>query len=244
MTSQRRAMIRGSAAVVLFVVSAAACLALLGIVTVSDLEGATFDAGIQGEGRMRLRCPVFLTSDQPGVVRATINNSLDRGAQYLVRVHVSEGFVTLFREINYQLALEPHSKQTLEWEVTAADAAYGWLTLVKVYQSASYPLPARTGSCGIAVVPIPLLSGNLFFALVLGASLLGMAVGIIEWRAASRASEMLRYDVSNAMIALGCALLVGMVIALMGSWILSLVAMILAVLLTLALLFYFLFKAG
>lgn len=236
-------MVRGTVAVLLFAASALVALILFGIVVISDLEGATFDPAIRGGASLSsLRCPVFISTSESGVVRARIDNPLDRPVQYLVRVHVSQGFVTLFRRIDYQVPLDPGESQTLRWEISDADAAYGWLVLVKVLQSASYPLPSRSGSCGVPVVPVPFLTGTQFFGLLFGASVVGMGAGIALWRAAGRAAGQMRYGVGNAMIALGIALVAGTFVSLVVSWLPGLVLLTGTLLMVLAITFYFLFK--
>jgi hypothetical protein len=235
--------IRGTAAVLLFAASALVALLLFAIIVISDLEGATFDPAIRGNASMSgLRCPVFISTSESGTVRAIFDNPLDRPVQYLVRVHVSQGYVTLFRQIDYQVRLDPGQSQTVEWEITEEDAAYGWLVLVKVLQSASYPLPSRSGTCGVPVVPIPFLTGSQLFVLLFGASVVGMVAGIVLWRVAGRASGQVRHDVSNAMIALTTALVVGTLTGLSASWIPGLVLLAGTLLMALAILFYFLFK--
>lgn len=227
----------------LFAASALVALLLFAVAVLSDLEGATFDPAIRGSASLKsLRCPVFLSTSESGTVRATFQNPLDRPLQYFVRVHVSEGFVTLYRQIDFQVPLDPGESQTLEWEITDEDAAYGWLVLVKVLQSASHPLPSRSGSCGIPVVPVPFLSGNQFFGLLFGGSVVGMGAGIAFWRAVGRAEGQVRHDVSNAMIALGIALVVGTLVGLAISWIPGMVLLTGTVLMALAIVLYFLFK--
>jgi hypothetical protein len=236
-------MIRGTVAVLLFAASALVALLLFGSVVLSDLEGATFDPAIRGNASLTsLRCPLFISTSESGTARATLSNPLDRPLQYLVRVRVSQGFVTLFRQIDFPVPLDPGQKQTIAWEITAADAAYDWLVLVKVLQSASYPLPSRSGSCGVLVVPIPFLTGNQFFLLVFTATLLGMGISVWLWRAVGRATGSVRHDVSNAMIALGIMLVVGTLVGVFSSWILGLVLLTGTLLMVLTIVFYFLFK--
>lgn len=243
MTRQSGVRIRGGAAALLFSASALLGLVLFAVLVVSDLEGATFDPAIRGGATLRrLDCPALLSESEIAVVRASFDNPLERPLQYLVRVHVSQGYVTLFREIDYQLPLDPGERQLVRWEVSADDAAYGWLVLVKVFQSGSYPLPSRSGSCGIPVVPVPFLTGDQFFALLFAASVLGMGMGIALWKRAGRSAGTERNDVSNAMFALGAALLAGIVVGTTGAWLPGVVILAGTLLLTMGLMFYFVFK--
>lgn len=215
----------------LFVAGLLLGMALFGAVIWGDLEAALFSPGIQQDAALRsLRCPVLITRSETGTVSARLKNPLERSTERYVRAHISDGYVTLMREINTRVPLDPGERQRLEWTVTADDAAFGRLVLVKVVLRARYPLPSRQGTCGILVLDVPYLTGNQFFALGFAVSLLSMAAGCVLW---FRAGEPLRErgrQVGRAMGVLAGIVLVGTIVALMGWWVIGLIFFVFTVL--------------
>lgn len=231
--------------VLVFSVGALLGLALFGIVVWEDLEAAMFDPTIKQDAPLAtLRCPVMMTRAETGTVTATFTNPLDRPIELYTRAHISEGYVTLMREINTQLSLEPGETKPLQWTVTPDDAAFGRLILVKVTVKRKYPLPSRQGTCGIMVVGLPYFTGNQVFAFALAASLLSMAAGAGLWVNANRPLSGLGREVPIAMGALAGCVLVGMIIGLRGSWVFSGIIFAMTVLLIGAIIGYFVNKGG
>jgi hypothetical protein len=220
-------------------------LALLAIVVWGDLEAHIFDPAIPSDEMLTtLRCPVMITAPEVGTVTATFTNPLDRPVEFRIRTHISEGHVTLMREENTSLPLEPGETQPLQWTVTADDAAFRRLILVRVRLFGKYPLPSRAGSCGILVVDLPYLSGSLIFALAFAASLLGMAGGAGLWVVANRPLSDQSLGVLRAMGALAGCVVVGTIIGLLGHWMLGGVVFVITLLLIGAVIGYFVIRLG
>jgi len=189
----------------------------------ADFEGAMFDTSIKGETSLRtLRCPVIITGNETGTVSAAFHNPLDRPLQYSVRTRISQGFVTLMREEKELLPVAPGETERLEWTVTADDAAYGSVVLVKVLLMGNYPLPSRQATCGILALGVSFLSGDQLLALGVAVSLVGMALGGGLWLAGNRPlGEGPQTDLARGMGALAGSVLVGMFVGLVGSWLLG-----------------------
>jgi len=205
--------------ILLFSIGLLLGMALFGAVVWADFEAALFDPSIQQEARLRsLRCPVMITESETGTVSATLSNPLDRPTERYVRAHITDGFVTLMREVNNRVSLAPGETERLQWTVTADDAAFERFILVKIVLRGRYPLPSRQGTCGILVVDVPFLTGDQVFALAFGAGLLSMLAGFGLWLKASRPLRQQARQAARAMVALTGGIVVGTIVALLGWW--------------------------
>ncbi len=206
-------------------------MALFGVAIWADFEAVLFNPGLQQDAPLRsLRCPVMITTSETGMVTASLTNPLERSTERYVRAHVTDGFVTLLREVNERVPLEPGERRQLQWTVTADDAAFERLILVKVVLRARYPLPSRQGTCGILVVDVPYLKGDQLFGLAFGASLLCLTAGFGLWFRASRPLRERGRQAARAMVVLAGSVLVGITIGLLGWWLPGLLIFVVALL--------------
>jgi hypothetical protein len=197
-------------------------LVLTGLALWGDIEAVLFDASIGATGRISsLRCPVMITSQETGVVRATFSNPADREINLPIIIRISEGRVTLMREIRSFLPLSPGERASFEWEVTPEDAAFDLFVLVRVHTLRMSPLPARTGSCGILVIDIPVLTGNQLFTIILVGSLLSMGTGLRIWWSANPNLVGRKQESGYAMLALLITILIGFLVNFFGFWLLG-----------------------
>lgn len=217
--------------ILLFAVGLLLGLALFGVVIWADLEAALFSPGLQQDAALRsLRCPVMITKAETGKVTASLTNPLDRPTERYVRAHVTDGYVTLMREVNTRVPLAPGETERLAWTVTADDAAFERLILVKVVVRGRYPLPSRQGTCGILVADVPALTGSQVFGLSLGVSLLSMAAGFGLWHRAARPIHGEGRQVARAMGMLAGSIVVGTFVGWMGWWVPGLILFVIGVL--------------
>ncbi len=194
-------------------------MALFGIIIWADFEAVLFDPGQQQDASLKsLRCPVMITKSETGAVTASLTNPLDRPTERYIRAHITDGYVTLMREINKLVPLAPGETQKLTWTVTADDAAFERLILVKVIIRGRYPLPSRQGTCGIVVVDVPYLTGHQVFGISLVASLLSIGMGFSIWFKASKPLHEKARQAVRAMSTLAGSILLGIFIGLMGWW--------------------------
>ena len=216
--------------------------ALLGLVLAlfmiwADTEARLFDPSMSGESALGIRCPALMGRGERVTASASFNNPLDRDVRYVIRTNVSEGHVTLMRQLDAQLPLAPGESQRLEWEVTSEDAAYGLFALVKVHLFGLYPLPARQGSCGIVFVDLP-LPGIVIFGAALALVFLSMGGGYLLWFRASRPLTESALDISRAMVVLGALVVLGLFLGLVNIWMLGIVVLAISVVLIVVLLGY------
>jgi len=230
----------------LFLVGVLLGLALFAGIIWGDLEASLFDVTLSGRERLStLRCPAIMTTRQTGTVTAAITNALERETEFTIRTHISDGYVTLMREINSKLALQSGETGTLEWEVIPENAVYGGrLILVRVYIYAKYPLPARHGTCGILVIHSSRFTGAQILAFALSLSLLSMLIGAGLWFVANRPLHGSGAEVLYAMVALAGCVLAGIIAGLLGWWVPGVLLFTITILLIGAIIGYFVNKAG
>jgi hypothetical protein len=217
---------------ILFSVGLVLSMALSAVAIAGDLEANLFDSGLahMRDASLTLRCPVMITAPETGSVRAAFKNPLDKTVEFTIRTHISQ-FIPMWREMGSKLTVEAGETESMEWTVTSDDMVQGRMILVKVLRFRKYPLPARLGSCGILVVGLPFLTGNLITALVIAASLLCMAGGAGLWILGSQPLSGLRQDAVRAMGVLAGVVLAGLVVSLYGAWLLGLLFLVATLLL-------------
>ena len=212
-------------------------IALAATAVVGDMEASLFDAAIRPEETLRsMRCPVLITRDQVGRVSARFENTGQRPVARAIRVHISQGFVTLFREEDVKLPLQPGERQRLAWEVTADDAAFGSsLILTRISTLRQAPMPSQSNACGIFVVDLPWIGGTLATAAWLTLGLLGIGAGGWLWLRASRPLTARRRSAGNAMLAVAITTLAALAAGLAGFWVFGVALLAILVLLLIAL---------
>ncbi len=224
----------GKLGILLFSLGAFVGLALVLFLTWADLESRLFDPSLSAKSGVSLRCPPLMGLGETVTVSASFDNPLDREARYTVRASISEGHATLMRRLDTLLRLAAGERQRIEWEVSSEDAAYGLFALVKVHRFGFYPIPARQGSCGIVLAPLP-LPGGLLFGGLLALIVLGMGGGAALWYRAHRPLHESSLDTARVMGAFSALVVLGLVMGLLNSWLLAVVVLTISVLLIVAL---------
>ena len=199
-------------------------MALIGVTIWTDLEASFFDSvmGSRADEPLKtLRCPVLMTAWETGRIRATFENTTDKPIELRLRAHVTDGFVTLMREVNTTLPLEPGEKGEAEFTLTSEDRAYRWLILARVLQFRHYPLPARQAACGVLVLDVPFLTGNQLFAILIAVTVLCLGGGIALWSAAHWPLRRSDLATARTMGALVVCLLIGFLVSLSGAFLIA-----------------------
>ena len=228
--------LRGSRSlgVFLFALGLVAGIALAALAVWGDLEASLFDPATDAEESLRsFSCPVFITRDETGVVSARFRNTGTQPVERAIRVHISQGHVTLMREEKVQAPIAAGASERLSWPVTAEDAAYGHLILVRVSTLRQFPLPSQTGSCGIVVLDITFLNGVLALIAWLTVSLGAMAGGAYLWWTGQPSSPG-RSRGALLMAALGGVVTAGLAVSMMGWWLAGVLLLALTVLMLVA----------
>jgi len=205
----------------MFSIGILAGMAVGGGIIWSDLEASLFDSSIGAKSSLRLSCPVAITTHEVGKVSATLKNSTDKEKNFYVRAHISEGYVSLKREVNQQIPVAPGEKEKVSWEIYPDDAAYNRIILFRAYVNPSYPIPSQGNFCGVLVIDIPALTGTQFFILMLGLSLAGIIGGSAMWQKIHRPMTEYIRSMTNALNALAVIIFGAILSGYLGIWILG-----------------------
>jgi hypothetical protein len=196
-----------------------------------------FDYMPAEEALTTLRCPFVLTTHESGQVTVTYSNPsrLTLAPQFQAEISSPE----LYRTITTAPAFAPGETKELQWTISSQDVVFGHLILAEVYESPVYGTPDREGRCGTLWVDLPQLSGAQVFDGGLAASLLFMALGWGLWIAGHRPPvRSSGPDVTRAMLALTALVLFGMIVGVLGWWLIGVVCLVLTILLILSTLGY------
>lgn len=200
--------------------------------TWGDLEAFVFDTTYSADAKINsLKCPILITRGELGVVSASFSNPTEKAVRRLVQAHITEGYVTLYREVETRLALEPGETQLVEFEVNPEDAAFNRFILVRLHTLRQSPFPSSTGACGIMVANIPFFTGNQIVAFVALASLAAMAVGMGLWMSQNREPQGRQRRTTYSMIGLAGVVLVGMFGSFLGYWVIGGASLLLSLIL-------------
>jgi len=216
----------------LFVVGVLLATLCAGIAVIGDMEALLFDASLTPDAALTtLRCPILITAAETATISAQVTNSTDRTVQFPVYAHISQGYVTWYREERFQLSLAPGERRKLEWTAGPNDAAWDRVIMVRVHALRSGGLPYRAGGCGIMVVPVSFLSGGVILGTLTAAALLCMGGGIALWALGHRPLLRRPLAIVQMMAALAGILVAAILVGFLGLWLPGLLLLILAVLL-------------
>jgi hypothetical protein len=205
-------------------------IAIAGGIIWGDLEASLFDSSIRTKTSIRLNCPVAITSNEVGTVTTTLKNPIDREKTFNVRTHISEGFVTLKREINQQVQVMPEGKEKISWEIYPKDAAYGRIVLFRVFVNASYPVPTQGNSCGVLFFDIPWFTGTQFLILILGITIGCIILGKVLWRKLPPLNDDKGQGINNATNILILIVFASIILGFFGFWIIGLLLFVASIL--------------
>jgi len=205
---------------------------LLSMIVWGDLEASLFSSSMDAEKSLSsLHCPVFLSPNETGKVAVTLKNPSDKPLERFTRVFISEGFVTLMREIKQTVSIPASGKENVVWEVYPEDAVYDRIIFFRVYVNAKYPRPSLGASCGIIMIDLWGLTGNQTLWLIILTSLVCIGIGILIWTRKIKPNKETIWNRIHSMYALAFLLFSGILIGYMGAWVIALLLLASAVLL-------------
>jgi len=237
---------RRVAGYVIYLLGAAIAFILLTLSVWGDVETSAFEGLIGADERLStLRCPVFITKGETGVISARIENTTDREVSPIVQARWTQGYATLLQEKRQQFDIPVGESRTFEFEISEEDAAYRSLILARVYQFGNVGLPSRTASCGVVLLPFSGPPGQQIFYGSFAASAVLMAAGLFLLRLPDRLARI-RQDAGGkrirtsfgGLIYLGAYLLIAILVSLLSDWLLNIGLMLLAVVSILAVFSY------
>jgi hypothetical protein len=206
----------------------------------ADFEASIFDSVLPANWADSVlesySCPLVINSQETATITASFTNTTERDANLRIRLHISDGLVTLFREENTILPIAPGSTQQGEWIVYPKNAAWGHFILVRIFQFRAYKIPSRSASCGVLVFDLFNLSGNQIVILLILASLLGMLGGIVLFVYANQPLRSRNLSIGVAMILLVILGITGILVSFFGGWVSGAGILLITVLLLIALL--------
>jgi hypothetical protein len=209
------------ASLLIFSVGILIGMAIAGGIIWGDLEASIFDSSIKPKSPLSLSCPVAITTHEVGKISATLKNPVEREKKFYVRAHISDGYVSLKREINQQIPVAPGGKEKVSWEIYPEDAAYNRIILFRAYVNPSYPVPSQGNFCGVILLDFPLLSGTQIFILMLGLSLACIIGGSVIWRKVNQPMNKDLQSFTNAMYALAIIIFSTIFVGFLGIWVLG-----------------------
>jgi len=216
-------------------------LVFLGIISISgEVEATFFNAGLKSDEPLStLHCPAVITNNEVGIVSGNFYNPSDKIINMEVRTYVTDGYVTLMDEIIINFILGPGENKIVEVPVTAEDAAYNRIVMVRMHQMKRIPLPYQNAACGIVVVNLPFLTGMQFIILTIGLGVLLSAGGITLWAVNAKPIVWDRLRNFQAMIFLTVTAIASTVTSLLNLWALALIITIVWLLMGLSMIWQF-----
>lgn len=218
--------------IILFVFGVLVGLTLGGLTIWANLEASLFDADMPGDTRLNLQCPTMITTDETGILRATFTNTATWDVILTVNAHISQGYISLYREELTRLPLAPGESQEVTWEVTADKLVYGRFIFVRIANHRLAPIEGKMGTCGILVVDLPGISGMILLIVTIVASLVFMGSGYAIWRRLHRQISFgPALEAQRAMTWLMVVVLAAIICGLSRAWLPGIIVFVVALLL-------------
>jgi len=218
--------------VLIFVIGILMGMALTAGTVVASLESDFyFGPGYPSdEGLKTLKCPVVMTSQEIGVISVSLVNATDKTIEPMIQLEISNP--GLFENPREKYPIESGATRHIQWEVTSENAVFGRLILIRAYQFPTYKTPSRSGTCGILMVDLFGLNGNQILTLVFAISLICIGLGLAMWLLLNRPLRGKPWMASRAMLAVALSVLVGMVVGYYSIWLLGILALVVALLMS------------
>jgi hypothetical protein len=218
---------KAAPAMILFVLGTLSGLILMSIATWGDYESTSYGFAQRANGRLRgLTCPILLTRNETGVIALWLSNLTDRVLHPSVRTELSAEFEP--QVFNEFVELSPGETRGLEWSIGSENIDLGNFILASVQVYAYYPNPNLQTTCGILVVDLPGRGLNIVIILVLF-SLVGMGLGLYSMRKRQFRNDNMT-NRWNALRALAAVITGGIALSFVGSWLPSVVLLVVALL--------------
>ena len=215
-------------------------LVYLGVLTMwGELEASFFNSALRSDEPLStLNCPAVITPSEIAYVSGTFENPSDRSVDMEVRTYVSAGFVTLMNEYITTFTLEPGAAKRVEVPITAEEAAYDRIVMVRMHQMKRMPFPYLNAACGIVLVDINGLTGGQFVGLIFGLGALFTAGGVALWAFHARPIVQYRLKVFKALTFLSVTAFSIPISSLLNYWALSILLIMIWIFLGVSILFW------
>jgi hypothetical protein len=203
----------------------------LAIITIwSDYEAHAFYEEGAGYDRFGgLSCPVLMSLSEVSTISATFDNNDDQAIQPYYEVDIAATAST--RHMEDQLTVPAKSSKTVSWTVSAADINLGSFILIKMDVLPVAGFSTREATCGIFAMNLGGLPGKLVAGAWLGASLLGMVIGLGLRETGEEPLSSKAKNLRNAMRAAGITTLLALLAGFMGVWLIGVLFVAITILL-------------
>jgi hypothetical protein len=181
-----------------------------------------------------LRCPVFVSPSETGLIRARFNNPTGQNLTRRIRIYLSQRRVPEMQQEFVALPLAPGESRSLAWTVDGQNVVWNRLILARVYQNRNHPLPSRSSACGLIVANVFGLPGTLVSGLAVAASTLCILAGFLLWKRTSHQNSGTTRQTSSrelSMQALTVVIAAGLLNNLLGQWMLGMILLVMTTLL-------------
>ena len=203
----------------IFVIGIALGMVFQGSAVWGDFEASLFDSTLPADAALdTLSCPVVINSHEQGTVSASFTNDASKVVNIRIRTHITDGLVTLMREENTIVPVNPGETGQAHWLVFPENAVWRHFILVRVFQFSAFQTPSRTGSCGILVIDFFNLSGNGIVIFIIATSFLCMVLGAGLLLINSRPFNSQALSAAAGLGLLGALVITGIFVSLSGSY--------------------------
>ena len=220
LTTDRQNLNRRRLSVLYFSIGVLVGMFLLGASVYADFESTLFDVSLSADARIRpLQCPVLLAAHETGEVSLRLRNPGAEPITRRVNTNISRGHLIMMSQYTDVVTLEPGESRRLSWNITARDAAYGHLIMVKITTLVNPRNPLQRGSCGVLVLNLPgQIRGSYLVGLLLAVALTGTIGGMRGWWHYGRSYTGWQLEATRAIMLLGSVVLVGLAMSMVGFW--------------------------
>lgn len=162
---------------VLFLTGIGIGLTLSAFMTWAELE-SNLDITLPDAKGLRLSCPLMLSYNETGIVRANIVNETDKEVKPVVKASFGQKNSLKQLQISETHLLGPRETQSLQWSVDASQAAFGRIIPISIIQSPYNRNPPRWGACGVLLFSLFGLNGAYSLFIIIASSLLLILTGV------------------------------------------------------------------
>ncbi|NTW08150.1 MAG: hypothetical protein HGA28_01100 [Anaerolineaceae bacterium] len=220
---------------IIFAVGIISGLILISLATWADQEASLFElTSAYDKNLPSLGCPLMISRDEESFISVNVKNPSTYQVNPLTTAHITSGYILLINEFRETPSLPPGGEVSFSWPIKPSDAAYNTLVLARVFVERSYPLPSRTGSCGVLVLPFGGIPGKAVSTFLLLISLAGMTLGLVFWRG-RRVLSARESGFFSGLLALAGLTIAGFVSVALSVWLIGLACVILILLISIAL---------
>jgi hypothetical protein len=199
----------------------------------ADVEASAYDfPRLANAGLGGLHCPVLMTPHETGTISLDVSNTTRNRISPSIKTQISTRLVP--EEFLEDIQLTPGESKRVEWPVDAENIDLGNFIFAKVLLYSAYPLATREATCGIFVLDLP-GTGRTIVPVLVVLGLLGTGWGLYRINRVSAANERLRRHMGS-MAFLAIMITLGLVLSFIGSWIPTVLVLVVTVLLIMILL--------